>query len=361
MSRKSFIPPALDRTQLGRTLFVSGGAGFIGAHFIDYWLARYPTDTIINYDRRCGAEFGVDRAASCSRCAVIKGDIRDRSLISKVFEAMKPTIVVNFAAESHDALSLVKPAEFFSTNLLGTQTLLDAAKSVGVHRFHHISTYGVYGDGPLSDRRKYNENSPLEPRTPYYASKAAADLACLAYWRTWDVPFTISRSCNTYGPGQLVEKAIPRFTTQALREGHILVEGTGATTREWLHVRDHCRAIEDILEKGTTGEVYNVGSGVEIDIGTVAREILACLDLPAESVKFRPSSATPRRCCLDSTKIADAFGWEPSISFGDGIRDTVKSYKDSSSSSTAAAVVSRLSAMPPCAARPHTQGRLVLG
>ena len=236
-------------------------------------------------------------------------------------------VVVNFAAESHNSLAVVDPGRFFHTNVLGTQALLEAARRVGVERFHHVSTCEVYGDLALDSDESFTEESPYRPRTPYNASKAGGDHAVRAYFETWELPVTITNCSNNYGPFQFPEKVIPLFVTNALDDKPLPMYASTQNRREWLHVRDHCRAIELALEQGALGETYNVGSGVEASIEEIADRVLALTGKP-ESLKTivpdRPGH--DRRYLLDASKIRRELGWEPEIGFEDGLRETVEWY-----------------------------------
>jgi dTDP-glucose 4,6-dehydratase len=237
-------------------------------------------------------------------------------------------LVVNFAAESHNSLAVVDPGRFFQTNVLGTQSLLEAARRAGGTRLHHVSTCEVYGDLALDSDESFTEDSPFRPRTPYNASKAGGDHAVRAYFETWGLPTTITNCSNNYGPFQFPEKVIPLFVTNALDDRPIPMYASTKNRREWLHVRDHCRAIELALEHGKPGETYNVGSGVEASIEEIADRILELTGKP-ESLKTivpdRPGH--DRRYLLDASKIERELGWKPEIGFEDGLRETVEWYE----------------------------------
>jgi dTDP-glucose 4,6-dehydratase len=236
-------------------------------------------------------------------------------------------VVVNFAAESHNSLAVLDPARFFRTNVLGTQALLEAARRHGVSRFHHISTCEVYGDLALDDPGAFTEESPYRPRTPYNASKAAADHAVRAYHETYGLPVTITNCSNNYGPYQFPEKIIPLFTTRALDGEALPLYASTANRREWLHVADHCSAVDLVIQRGRVGETYNVGSGVEASIDEIADLVLAALDKPASLkaiVADRPGH--DRRYLLDSTKLRTELGWSPAVEFAAGVAGTVAWY-----------------------------------
>jgi dTDP-glucose 4,6-dehydratase len=236
--------------------------------------------------------------------------------------------VVNFAAESHNSLAILHPEAFFKTNVLGTQLLLDACRRAGVERFHHISTCEVYGDLALDDPGAFTEESPYRPRTPYNASKAGGDHAVRAYGETFGLNVTITTCSNNYGPYQFPEKVIPLFTTNALTGKPLPVYASSANRREWLHVSDHCSAIEAVLLRGKPGETYNVGSGVEASVAELATRILDLLRLPQsmiETVPDRPGH--DRRYLLDSAKLRDELGWAPAIGFEEGLAATIGWYQ----------------------------------
>ena len=267
-------------------LFVTGGAGFIGSNFIRYWLSTYPDDRIVNYDLLTYA----GNLASLQdveedygdRYTFARGDIQNADLTRHLFEVHRPDYVVNFAAESHNSLAIVNPSAFFQTNVVGTQKLLQAAADVQVPRFHHISTCEVYGDLALDTDESFSEESPYRPRTPYNAAKAAADLAVRAYGHTFGLPVTLSNCSNNFGPYQFPEKVIPFFVVRLLTGQKMPLYKSSQNRREWLHVDDHCRAIDLVLKKGEIGETYNVGSGIEKDVETIADLILDALGMNAE-------------------------------------------------------------------------------
>jgi dTDP-glucose 4,6-dehydratase len=311
------------------TIFVTGGAGFIGSNFIYYWLDAYPNDMVINYDALtyAGNLANLDGCSQSERYTFVQGNIRNYDLVKHLFSYYKPDYVVNFAAESHNSRAIVHPDLFFETNVLGTQALLQAALDTGVKRLHHVSTCEVYGDLPLDSPERFTELSPYRPRTPYNASKASGDLAVRAYFETFKLPVTISCCSNNYGRYQFPEKLIPSFTIKALNGQKMSLYESSRNKREWLHVNDHCAAIDAILQHGTIGETYNIGSGVEADVETVASIILETLQLDESQkmyVKDRPGH--DRRYLLDSSKIRRELGWEPQVVFEQGIRETINWY-----------------------------------
>jgi dTDP-glucose 4,6-dehydratase len=310
-------------------LLVTGGAGFIGSNFVRYWLERHPDDHLVVLDLLTYAGDRRSLAGVEDRIVFVEGDIGDLEGCERLLKAEGIEVVVNFAAESHNSLAVVDPSLFFRTNALGTQTLLEAARGAqSLERFHHVSTCEVYGDLALDSDEVFTEDSPYRPRTPYNASKAAADHAVRAYHETYGLPVTITNCSNNFGPAQFPEKVIPLFVTNALDDLDLPLYASTQNKREWLHVRDHCRAIELVLEQGRVGETYNVGSGVEKSIEEIADAVLELAGKP-ESLKTivadRPGH--DRRYLLDSTKLRTELGWKPEIAFEDGMRETVEWYR----------------------------------
>src|SRR5215218_1247361 len=265
----------------GVNLLVTGGAGFIGSNFVRYWLETHPTDDVAVLDLLTYA--GV-RENVPDGVPLIEGDICDGELAERTLQEHAIGVVVNFAAESHNSYAVVDPGRFFRTNVLGTQTLLEAARRAELSRFHHVSTCEVYGDLPLDSPDSFSEESPYAPRTPYNASKAAADHAVRAYFETYGLPVTITNCSNNYGPRQFPEKVVSLFVTNALDDLPLPLYASTQNRREWLHVLDHCRAIERVLAAGRVGETYNVGSGFEASIEEVADAVLELTGKP-ESLK----------------------------------------------------------------------------
>jgi dTDP-glucose 4,6-dehydratase len=310
-------------------LLVTGGAGFIGSNFVHYWLERYPEDPVVVYDLLTYAGNRPNLALVEDRIVFVQGDICDRELAESTLRDERVEVVVNFAAESHNSLAVVDPTRFFRTNVLGTQTLLDASRSAGVERFHHVSTCEVYGDLALDSDDVFTEDSPYRPRTPYNASKAGADHAVRAYSETFGLPVTITNCSNNYGPYQFPEKVIPLFTTHALDDEPLPLYASVAHKREWLHVLDHCTAIDLVLRKGREGETYNVGSGVEATIEEVADLVLELTGKPSSLKTIVPDRpGHDRRYLLDATKIRHELGWEPEHEWREGLEGTVSWYAD---------------------------------
>lgn len=314
-----------------KKLLVTGGSGFIGCNFIEYMLKTYPTYEIVNVDLLTYAgSLENNRAVSgYPQYRFIQGDIRDRTFIFELFEKEMFDWVVNFAAESHVDRSIENPADFLTTNVLGTQILMDACRAYQVKRFHQVSTDEVYGDLALDSELLFTEDFPLKASSPYSASKASADLLVLSYFRTFQLPVTISRCSNNYGPYQFPEKLIPLMILKALKNEKLPVYGTGENIRDWLHVLDHCKAIDAILHKGCSGEVYNIGGNQEYSNLTIVKFILDELRKPYELIEFvtdRPGHDL--RYAIDSSKIQDELGWAPSYSFETGLKSTIEWYVD---------------------------------
>jgi dTDP-glucose 4,6-dehydratase len=310
-------------------ILVTGAAGFIGSNFVRYWRERHPDDHVVAYDL---LTYAGNRENVPEDVPFVQGDIGDFDLAAQTLAEHALGVVVNFAAESHNSLAVLDPGLFARTNVLGTQLLLEAARRADVKRFHHISTCEVYGDLPLDSSETFSESSPYRPRTPYNASKAAADHYVRAYHETFALPTTITNCSNNYGPYQFPEKVIPLFTTNALDDRPLPLYASTQNKREWLHVLDHCRAIELVLQDGRVGEMYNVGSGVEKTIEEIADAVLAALGKPdslKEIVEDRPGH--DRRYLLDSTKLRDELGWRDEIPFDRGLEETVRWYVDNRS------------------------------
>ena len=307
-------------------LLVTGAAGFIGSNFVRWWIERHQDDDhVVALDSLTYAGDPRNLDGLGVRLAVC--DICDRDPTERLLAEEGIDTVVNFAAESHNSLAVIEPDRFFRTNVLGTQTLLEAARRRGVTRFHHVSTCEVYGDLPLESDEVFTEESPYRPRTPYNASKAAADHAVRAYSETFGLPVTITNCSNNYGPRQFPEKVIPLFLTNALDDRELPLYASTQSRREWLHVDDHCHAIELVLERGRAGETYNAGSGVERSIEEIADLVLELTGKPASLKTIVPDRpGHDRRYVLDSSKLRVELGWEPEIAFENGLRATVEWY-----------------------------------
>ena len=313
-------------------ILVTGGAGFIGGNFVHYMVNKYPNYEIVNLDALtyAGNLETLKDVENKDNYKFVKGDIADRDFIFSLFEREKFDIVVNFAAESHVDRSVETPDIFVRTNILGTQVLLDASRKYEVKRYHQVSTDEVYGDLPL-DRLDlfFTEETALNPSSPYSASKASADFLVYAYNRTFGMNTTISRCSNNYGPYHFPEKLIPLMISRALNNESLPVYGDGKNVRDWLHVEDHCSAIDLIIHKGKSGEVYNVGGHNERTNLEVVKTILKALDKPESLityVKDRPGHDL--RYAIDPKKLENELGWKPKYNFDTGIDMTIKWYLD---------------------------------
>ena len=311
-------------------ILITGGAGFIGGNFVHFMLNKYPDYDIINLDllTYAGNLETLKDIQDKPNYKFYKGDIANRKFIFDLFEKEQFDIVVNFAAESHVDRSITNPSIFVQTNVLGTQTLLDAAKEYNVKRYHQISTDEVYGDLPL-DRKDlfFTEETPLHTSSPYSSSKASADLFVLAYHRTYGLPVTISRCSNNYGPYHFPEKLIPLIISRGLNDKSVPVYGKGENVRDWLHVEDHCSAIDLIIHKGKVGEIYNIGGHNERTNLEVVKTVLNQMNKPETLIDYvtdRPGH--DRRYAINPEKIEKELGWKPNYSFDTGIKQTIEWY-----------------------------------
>ena len=316
-------------------ILVTGGAGFIGANFVFYMLDKHPEYDIVCLDSLtyCGNIKTLEPVMDNPHFKFVKGDVTDRKLVFQLFEEEKFDVVVNFAAESHVDRSIEDPGVFLRTNILGTQTLMDTSNEYGVARYHQVGTDEVYGDLPL-DRPDlfFTEDMPLTASSPYSASKASADLLVMAYHRTYGLPVTISRCSNNYGPYQFPEKLIPLMIKNALADEKLPVYGTGENVRDWLYVKDHCKAIDMIIHDGKVGEVYNIGGHNEKSNLEVVRTILKQVGKSEDLITFvGDRKGHDLRYAIDPTKIHDELGWLPETRFDDGIRQTIDWYLDNRS------------------------------
>lgn len=314
-------------------LLVTGAAGFIGSNFVYYMRNKHPDYEIVGLDALTYAG-NIETLSPLvekeggDNFKFIHGDITERELIFDLFNDEKFDIVVNFAAESHVDRSIEEPGVFLETNIIGTQILMDASRAFGVKRFHQVGTDEVYGDLPL-DRPDllFKEDNPITASSPYSASKAAADLLVLAYYRTYGLPVTISRCSNNYGPYQFPEKLIPLMIYRALNNESLPVYGTGENVRDWLYVEDHCRAIDMILHDGKEGEVYNIGGHNEKTNLEVVKAILDYLERPQELITFvRDRKGHDLRYAIDPDKISRELGWKPTTPFAEGIKKRIDWY-----------------------------------
>ncbi|MBO6178456.1 MAG: dTDP-glucose 4,6-dehydratase [Selenomonadaceae bacterium] len=315
-------------------IVVTGGAGFIGSNFI-YYLMDNSDDRIICFDAvtYAGNKKTLEPLTDNSRFTFVRGDISSRLDVYSMFEREKPDIVVNFAAESHVDRSIMAPEVFLRTNIFGVEVLLDACKKYGVKRFHQVSTDEVYGDLPL-DRPDlaFTEKTPIRASSPYSASKASADLLTLAYHRTYDIPVTISRCSNNYGPYHFPEKLIPLMITNAMSDKKLPVYGKGENIRDWLYVKDHCSAIDAIIRRGKLGEVYNIGGHNERKNLDVVKIILKELGKSENLIEFvEDRKGHDLRYAINADKIEKELGWKPATNFEEGIKSTIKWYKENES------------------------------
>ncbi len=318
-----------------KTVLITGGAGFIGGNFVYYMLNEHPDYDIVCVDclTYAGNLSTLEKAMKNARFAFEKADIRDRDAINGIFAKYRPDAVVNFAAESHVDRSIKDPEVFLTTNILGTQVLMDACLAFGVGRFHQVSTDEVYGDLPL-DRPDlfFTEKTPLKASSPYSASKAGADLLVMAYLRTYGLNATISRCSNNYGPYQFPEKLIPLMFINAGEGKPLPVYGKGENVRDWLYVEDHCAAIDLILEKGKNGEVYNVGGHNEMRNIDIVRLICEYTGASESQIKFvADRKGHDLRYAIDPKKINKELGWSPSTAFADGLKKTLDWYRENES------------------------------
>ncbi len=319
-----------------KTVLITGGCGFMGSHFIRLLMRREPW-RVVNLDKLTYAgDLGrLEDVPEGDHYRLVRGDIADRLLVHELFESEHPWAVVNFAAESHVDRSILDSAPFVQANVVGTQVLLEAARRHAADRFVQISTDEVYGDA--EGREPFLEDSRLQPSSPYAASKAAADLLCLSYARTFDMPVLIVRSANNYGPFQFPEKLIPLIIRNALTEQELPVYGDGAQRRDWLHVDDSCDAFLEVLRSGTPGEIYNMGTGVARTNLEVVRAICGLLaeragggvDRLLSRIRYVADRPGHDRCyAMSSQKIAERLGWVPQVTFDTGLARTVQWYLD---------------------------------
>ncbi|MDK7490033.1 dTDP-glucose 4,6-dehydratase [Bacillus paranthracis] len=308
-------------------VLVTGGAGFIGSNFVRYMVKKYPEYNIVNLDSLtyAGNLENLKDIEELPNYKFVKGDIADRQFINQLFKDEKFDYVLNFAAESHVDRSITNPDIFIQTNIQGTQVLLDAAKNAEVKKYLQVSTDEVYGT--LGETGYFMEETPLASNSPYSSSKAGADLLVRAYHETFGLPVNITRCSNNYGPFHFPEKLIPLMIINALDDKQLPVYGDGLNVRDWLHVDDHCQAIDLVLHKGKNGEVYNVGGNNERTNIEIVKTILKALDKPESLIKYvtdRPGH--DRRYAIDATKLREELGWSPKYNFDTGIEQTIKWY-----------------------------------
>jgi dTDP-glucose 4,6-dehydratase len=308
-------------------LLVTGGAGFIGSNFIRYILDKYPEYRVINLDKLtyAGNLENLTGVEKDPRYAFEKGDICDKARVQLCIVRYEIDAVINFAAESHVDRSILGAAEFVQTNIAGTNVLLEVSKELKIKRFLQVSTDEVYGS--LGSKGFFTEETPLHPNSPYSASKASADLLVLAYQHTFGLPVVLTRCSNNYGPYQFPEKLIPLMIANALNDKSLPVYGDGMNIRDWLHVKDHCSALDTVLHRGRIGEVYNIGGNNEKANIDIVKLILQNLRKPESLISYvedRPGH--DQRYAIDSTKIQRELGWRPSYTFEQGITETIKWY-----------------------------------
>ncbi len=312
------------------TIIVTGGAGFIGANFIFYMMSAHPEDRIVCLDKLtyAGNLSTLKSVMDKPSFRFVKLDICDREGVYRLFEEEKPDIVVNFAAESHVDRSIEDPGVFLQTNVIGTGVLMDASRKYGVSRYHQVSTDEVYGDLPL-DRPDlfFTEETPIHTSSPYSASKAGADLLVMAYHRTYELPATISRCSNNYGPYHFPEKLIPLMIANCLNDKPLPVYGEGLNVRDWLYVEDHCKAIDLIIRRGKVGEIYNIGGHNEMRNIDIVKLICRELKKPESLITFvKDRKGHDMRYAIDPSKIHRELGWLPETKFRDGIKKTIAWY-----------------------------------
>lgn len=305
-------------------MLITGGAGFIGSNFVHYILKKYPEYQIINLDALtyAGNLENLKELENNPRHKFVKGDICDSELVDNL--AKEVDIIVHFAAESHVDRSILDSAAFVRTNVIGTHTLLEAARKAGNLRFHHVSTDEVFGS-LASDEPPFSEITPYDPRSPYSASKAGSDHLVRAYFHTHGLPVTISNCSNNYGPYHFPEKLIPLIITNLMEGKKIPIYGDGLQVRDWLHVADHCRAIDTIIHEGKVGETYCVGGDGEKANLEIAKTILKSLCRDESWIEYvEDRKGHDRRYAIDFSKIKNELGWEPEVKFEEGIADTIK-------------------------------------
>ncbi len=313
-------------------ILITGGAGFIGTNFVYYMLKAHPDFDYVCLDSLtyAGNLKNLDKALEHRNFTFAKGSIADREYVFDLFARESFDIVINFAAESHVDRSIENPGVFLETNVIGTSVLLDACRKYGIRRYHQVSTDEVYGDLPI-DRPDlfFTEETPLHTSSPYSASKASADLLTMAYSRTFDLPVSISRCSNNYGPYQFPEKLIPLMIKKALRDEKLPVYGNGLNVRDWLYVEDHCRAIDLVVMKGREGQIYNIGGHNEKQNIEVVKTILAQLGKPDTLIEYVADRAGhDLRYAIDPSKIHGELGWLPETEFSAGIKSTISWYLD---------------------------------
>ncbi len=310
-----------------KIVLVTGGAGFIGSNFIRYLINRYPNYKIINFDKLtyAGNLNNLTSVESNMHYVFVKGDIANKQDVKNVFEAFSPNFVVHFAAESHVDRSIINPDVFLHTNILGSQNLIQYSMEYNVEKFIHISTDEVYGSQESNFFCK--ENTAVTPNNPYAASKASSDMLVLVANKTHGFNSCIVRSCNNFGPFQHPEKLIPIIISNAINNKVIPLFGDGKQIRNWIHVDDHCRAVDLVLHKGKIGDIYNVGTNNEWDNLTLVKKILDYMDKPYNLIEFLADrKGHDLRYAVDFSKLKKELGWTQQIEFEDGLQQTIKWY-----------------------------------
>ena len=315
-----------------KNILITGGAGFIGSNFINYILSARDDVRIINLDKLtyAGNQENLISSEKNKNYTFIKGDICNNELIDYVFKKHSINFIINFAAETHVDRSILNAEVFFTTNIIGTNVLLEAAKRYKIEKFVQISTDEVYGS--LGAEGRFTEQSPLSPNSPYSSSKTGADLMVMAYCHTYGVPAVITRCSNNYGPFQFPEKLIPLMIINALNGKKLPVYGDGLNVRDWIYVTDHNRAVETVLENGKSGQIYNIGADCELKNIEIIKLILSILGKSENLIEYvtdRPGH--DRRYAIDSSKIQHELGWKPVYDFKEAIRKTVEWYLENSS------------------------------
>ncbi|OVE35722.1 dTDP-glucose 4,6-dehydratase [Priestia aryabhattai] len=310
-------------------ILVTGGAGFIGSNFVRHMVETYPSYSIVNYDllTYAGNLENLKDIESHENYTFVKGDINNRELVDHLVKYHNIDVIVNFAAESHVDRSITEPDIFIKSNVLGTQALLDVAKANNLKKYVQVSTDEVYGS--LGETGYFTEETPLDPNSPYSASKAGADMLVSAYYETFGMNVNITRCSNNYGPYHFPEKLIPLMVTNALEGKELPIYGDGKNVRDWLHVKDHCAAIDLVIHKGEPGEIYNVGGHNERTNNEIVHLIVEKLNAPKELIKFvEDRLGHDRRYAIDPTKLTTELGWKPKYTFDTGIVETIQWYLD---------------------------------
>ncbi|MFJ8414971.1 dTDP-glucose 4,6-dehydratase [Bacillus paramycoides] len=310
-------------------ILVTGGAGFIGSNFIHYMLKKYETYKIINYDALTysGNLNNVKSIQDNPNYSFVKGEIQNGEMLEHVIHECDAQVIVNFAAESHVDRSIENPIPFYGTNVIGTVTLLELVKKYPHIKLVQVSTDEVYGS--LGKTGKFTEETPLAPNSPYSSSKASADMIALSYYKTYQLSVIVTRCSNNYGPYQYPEKLIPLMVTNALEGKKLPLYGDGLNVRDWLHVMDHCSAIDTVLHKGRVGEVYNIGGNNEKTNVDVVEQIIELLGKTKKDIEFVTDRlGHDRRYAIEAQKMKNEFDWEPKYTFEQGLKETVEWYEN---------------------------------